>query len=211
MGGLAEPGKLYLGALDVPDRLAGARVLVRPFEPADVAALHEAVAESREHLLPWLPWARGHTTREETLDFIARTRGQWIMRQNFGAGVFLNEDGKLLGGIGLHAHDWRARGFEIGYWLRRTATGRGYMREAVQVMTRLAFEGLGANRVVIRCDARNVRSRRVAEACGYVLEGRHRRDSLDDAGGLRDTLVFALIREDYDAALPSWRAALEAG
>ena len=203
MGNQPAPDKsdrFYPGALDVPDQLAGARVLIRPFEPGDVEALQEAIAESREdHLLPWLPWARGHTTREETLDFIAHARAQWLTRDSLGGGTFRKEDGRLLGGIGLHTHDWRVREFEIGYWLRKSATGRGYMREAVVVMTRLAFETLGANRVQIRCDARNERSRRVAEGSGFVFEGRHRRDALALDGTLRDTLFFSLLREEYDA------------
>jgi RimJ/RimL family protein N-acetyltransferase len=205
----AGSDQVYPGALDVPDRLAGARVLIRPFERGDVEALQEAVAESREnHLLPWLPWARGHTTREETLDFIARSRAQWLTRDSLGGGIFRKEDGWLLGGIGLHTHDWRVRAFEIGYWLRRSAIGQGYMREAVAVMTRVAFEALGANRVMIRCDAHNDRSRRVAEGCGFVFEGRHRHDSLTLNGTLRDTLFFSLVREEYEAQLAQWRPLL---
>ena len=61
-----------------------------------------------------------------------------------------------------------------------------------------AFETLGANRVQIRCDARNERSRRVAEGSGFVFEGRHRRDALALDGTLRDTLYFSMLREEYD-------------
>jgi RimJ/RimL family protein N-acetyltransferase len=200
---VAEP--FHAGALDVPDRLVGARVVLRPFERADVPALREAIEESREHLRPWLLWADGHRTPEETFDFAATQKAEWISRAGFGCGVFLREDGGVLGGSGLHVRDWAARRFEIGYWLRVGATGHGYVREAVALLSRLAFERLGANRVVIRCDAKNRPSRRVAEACGYTLEGRHRRDGLAPGGGLRDTLVFAMLREEYEAALPGWR------
>ena len=59
--------------------------------------------------------------------------------------------------------------------------------------------------LVIRCDAENHPSRRAAESARYTLEGRHRRDALAPTGGLRDTLVFAMLREEYEAALPGWR------
>ena len=52
------------------------------------------------------------------------------------------------------------------------ATGHGYAREAVALLSRLAFDTLGANRVEIRCDAENTASRRVAEASGYTVQPR---------------------------------------
>jgi ribosomal-protein-serine acetyltransferase len=203
---LGEP--FYAGALDLPDHLIGARIVLRPFERADVPDLRAAIEQSREHLRPWLPWADGHRTPEETYDFAARQKADWIGRAGFGCGVFLREDGRLLGGSGLHVHDWPARRFEIGYWLRIDATGYGYIREAVALLSRFAFERLGANRIVIRCDAENGPSRQVAEASGYALEGRHRRDGLAPSGQLRDTLVFAMLRQEYEAALPGWQAFL---
>jgi RimJ/RimL family protein N-acetyltransferase len=199
---VAEP--FYAGALDVPDRLVGARIVLRPFERDDVPAVFEAIAESRDHVRPWLPWADGHRTVEETHDFAAKQRADWVRRDGFGCGVFRRADGRVLGGAGLHVRDWRARSFEIGYWLRAGETGHGYTREAVALLSRFAFDLLAANRVVIRCDAHNDASRRVAEASGYALEGCHRRDGLTRAGELRDTLVFAMLREEYEAALPGW-------
>src|SRR5439155_26392661 len=118
-------------------------------------------------------------------------------------------DGQLLGGAGLHPRDWAARGFEIGYWLRPDATGQGYTREAAAALTRLGFDTLEAERVVIRCDAENTRSARVAESLGYALEGRLRHDARTPAGALRDTLLFSMIRAEYASQSPSWRSLLQ--
>jgi RimJ/RimL family protein N-acetyltransferase len=200
----------YADALDVPDRLVGARILLRPFERGDVPELREAIEESREHIGRWLPWAQGHREVNETHDFAAKQRADWIRRADFGCGIFGRVDNRVLGGSGLHVHDWALRRFAIGYWLRVGATGHGYAREAVALLSRFAFDELGANRVVIVCDANNDMSRRVAEASGYNFEGRHRRDRLDPRGALRDTLVFAMLREEFDAALPDWREFLAA-
>jgi RimJ/RimL family protein N-acetyltransferase len=156
----------------------GARVVHRPFEREDVPALREAIEQSRDHIRPWLPRADGHRSPEETHDLAAQQRAGWVRRDSFGCGVFRRADGRVLGGAGLHVRDWRARSFEIGYWLRAGETGHGYAREAVALLSRFAFDQLGANRVAIRCDAENEGSRRVAEAAGYALEGRHRRDGL---------------------------------
>jgi RimJ/RimL family protein N-acetyltransferase len=104
-----------------------------------------------------------------------------------------DQPGRLLGGCGLHCIDWNVRRFEIGYW-RRTSAGPGLIDEAVQALTRFAFDELRAQRVEIRMDARNDASRRVAERNGYTFEGVLRADSLTPSGEPRDTRLYARVR-----------------
>jgi RimJ/RimL family protein N-acetyltransferase len=179
-------------------------VIARPFTDLDVAELHAAIQESREHLRPWLPWWNTHETPDDTRDFVRRSQAHWLLRESLGMGLFSREGGALLGGIGLHPGDWTVPSFEIGYWLRAGAEGHGYMSEAVRLLTRYAFEGLAAERVIIRCDARNVRSRSVPERLGYVQEGHMRCTHRDTAGELADMLTYALIREDYERVRHTW-------
>jgi RimJ/RimL family protein N-acetyltransferase len=202
-------------ALPIPDMWVGRRVLVRPYEITDAAALMEAVAESREELRPWMPWAEAHQTLEEAMDWCARSKADWITRRNMNMGIWQHcaDDASdpmsmahvYVGGSGFHRMNWDARNFEIGYWRRTGAGGRGLVTESTRVLTRAAFEELNANRVEIRCDSRNTASRAVAERCGFVLEGLLRRTDLAEDGSLRDTLVFSLMREEFLALLPSWR------
>lgn len=194
--------------IPLPEELSGRRVLIRPYTVGDAPAVREAVSESRPELRPWMPWADSHQTIAESIDFCVRSRAEWLLRQNLNLGIFERENGRYLGGTGFPRLSWEARAFEIGYWLRTSAVGHGYMTEAVRVLTRSAFEQMGANRVEIRCDARNDRSRAVAERCGYVLEGRLRRSALAPDGDLRDTLVFSLVREEFVALLSTWTDAL---
>ena len=183
--------------IEIPEEVHGPRITVRPYRPEDAPALWEAVEESREHLAPWLPWVRHYESVEDAREFTVRARAWWMLRQDLIMGVFERESGGFLGGTGLHRFDWSLRSFEIGYWLRRSAEGRGYMREAVAVLTRLAFDTLSANRVEIRMDPRNVRSRNVAERLGFILEGTLRNSLLDSDGVPRDQHVFALLPDNY--------------
>jgi RimJ/RimL family protein N-acetyltransferase len=183
--------------IDLPEVLDGPRVRVRPFTAADAPAMCEAVAESRERLRQWLPWADGHRTVDESRAVLVRMQASWLLRQELPVGIFERTTGRLLGGSGLHRIDWPLRIFEIGYWLRRTAEGQGYVSEAVVLLTRLAFDTLTANRVEIRVDPANERSRRVAERLEFVLEGCLRRRGWGAGGQPADQLVFALLPEDY--------------
>lgn len=190
--------------IPLPDELRSPRLVVRPYRHDDAEGVYEAIAESREHLRPWMPWVDNHHTIDDARDYCARSAANWLLRADLSVGIFDTVDGRYLGGSGMHRVDWEARTFEIGYWIRATAEGRGYVRETVQLLARLAFDQLRANRVEIRCDAENGRSARVAERLGFVPEGRLRNDSLDTSGNIRDTLVFALIPADYARAQSGW-------
>jgi RimJ/RimL family protein N-acetyltransferase len=85
---------------------------------------------------------------------------------------------------------------EIGYWLRTDATGAGYATEAVKLLVRLAFDLLQAERIEIRCDARNARSAAVPRRLGFVHEATLRCARRNPENELGDTLVFALTRTD---------------
>lgn len=190
--------------ISLPDEWRTARLVIRPYRADDAEGLYAAIDESRATLAPWLPWVHRHESAADTRDFCLRSLANWIARKTLEVGIFDARDGRPLGATGFPRLDWAARTFEIGYWLRRSATGRGYISEAVRELTRFAFEELAANRVEIRCDARNERSRHVAERLGFTREGCLRNEGLDPTGRPRDTLVFALIPDEYAQVRAEW-------
>lgn len=183
--------------IPVPEQLDGPRVRVRPYRPDDWQALWEAVDESREHLLPWMPWPGKYMSPDDARVSVARMQANWLLHEDLPVGVFDLASGRLLGGSGLHRIDWHIRAFEIGYWLRRSAEGHGYMTEAVQLLTCMAFDTLAANRVEIRMDTRNTRSEQVPKRLGFVLEGTLRNNIPGIDGRPRDTHIYALTPDDY--------------
>lgn len=199
---MGEPRHTTLIAL--PAELRSARIVVRPYRPDDAAAVFAAIEESREELEPWMEWVDRHRSVEDTRDFCVRCAAGWLGRTKLDVGIFDAQDGRFLGATGLVDFDWALRSFEVGYWLRSSAWGRGYAGEAVRMLARLVFEDLNGVRLELRCDARNDRSRRVAERLGFPLEGRLRNDARDPRGVLRDTLVFALVPEDYARVKAGW-------
>ena len=78
--------------------------------------------------------------------------------------------------------DWKIPAFDLAYWLHPAAAGHGYARAAVRLLTAFAFEQLHARRVMIACDTRNERSRRVPESLGFPCEGCLRNHTLGADG-----------------------------
>ena len=178
------------------EELHSERLVVRPYHERDAQQLNKAVAESRDHIRPWLPFADAHQTVEETRDWIINQEAAWLTRRDLALGVWKKTTSRFLGGTGIHTESWEHRCFEIGYWLRVSAPGHGYMTEAVQLLTNYAFAELAANRVEIRCDERNIRSAAIPRRLGFVQEACMRNHMAAPDGTLRTTLVFALIPSD---------------
>jgi ribosomal-protein-serine acetyltransferase len=180
--------------LDFPDQFETDRLLLRAPKPGDGPALNEAIRESVDSLKPWFPFVNPVPTVEDSEEFVRLSCAKFILREDLMLLLFDKRSGRLVGSSGLHRMDWAARRFEIGYWLRDSAVGRGYATEAVNGITAFAATYLAANRIEIRCDVRNHRSRRVAERCGFHLETVIRNDRLDMSGNFSDTCLYAKVR-----------------
>jgi ribosomal-protein-serine acetyltransferase len=193
--------------IDLPLELLGPRVRLRPYREGDAAALRDAIRESHAALSEWLIWAKDYDFQRDPVTFVRRAQANWLLRQDLFVGVFDRQSRRYLGGSGLTRMNWNIRTFEIGYWIRDSAAGNGYATEATQVLTRFAFSELQANRVEIRMDARNQRSRAIPERLGFTFEGCLRNAHPDVHGAPANVLVFSLVPDEFRAM--SWYPASE--
>jgi RimJ/RimL family protein N-acetyltransferase len=110
-------------------------------------------------------------------------------------GYALMDDGGSFAGVGLLPVIDRVAGtVEIGYLVSPWARGRGVATRALSLLTDRALE-LGAERMVLHIAVANPASQRVAQRCGYVLEGVLR--SVYCKPGVRaDTQVWSLLPTD---------------
>ncbi|MEV6492850.1 GNAT family N-acetyltransferase [Actinoplanes sp. NPDC051633] len=149
-----------------PEIVAAGELVLKRWELrwADEAAA--AVRESLPELQPFLPWARDDYDVGTAREFVERSDDGWADGTEFNYAIF-DAAGELVGSIGLMTRMGPGV-LEIGYWLRTSRTGQGYMTAAVEAITRVAFELPGIDRAAIRHDVRNARSAAVAERAGFV-------------------------------------------
>jgi RimJ/RimL family protein N-acetyltransferase len=178
---------------EVPESISSERLTIRCPRLADVPRIVAAVHESLDELEPWMRWA----TRDYSLEACeANTRqaiAQFITRENLRYHFHDPDSGELIGSSGLHRINWQVPRFEIGYWVRTSQAGKGYVSETVRALSRMAFETLDAKRVEIRCDDLNLASARVAERCGFELNGVLSNWKRAHDGTLRHERVYAMI------------------
>ncbi len=87
--------------------------------------------------------------------------------------------------------------FEVGYFVDCEHEGQGYVSEAVRGVLSWIFLELDAHRASLRCSDTNRRSARVAERCGFVLEGHLRENRRGVDGVYSGDLHFGLLRQEY--------------
>jgi RimJ/RimL family protein N-acetyltransferase len=175
---------------DVPEAFETERLFLRAPCAGDGAEMHEAIVESADHLRVWVPWAKPNITADEEEALQRKKRIKFLARESFYFNTYLKGAGTLVGVIGLWNIDWGVPKFEIGYFIRTSLEGQGYATEAVNGITRFAFDQFGALRIQITSP---LQSWRVAERAGYTLEGIIRNNYRDVDGHLLDNKYYSKI------------------
>jgi ribosomal-protein-serine acetyltransferase len=160
--------------IPLPMPISTPRLIIRIPQSGEGKKMYHAIKESYEELHHWMPWATPDLTEEQAEEFIRQSKTNWILRTNksLGLPMFIFEKTSLVyvGVVAPHTIYWEVPTMEIGYWIRTPYSGKGYMTEAVNAITRYAFLQMKMVRIEIRCDPNNIRSRRIPEKLGYKQE-----------------------------------------
>ena len=154
----------------LPERLAGpAGLLLRRWSAGDAHQLSAAVAESQEHLRPWMAWVADEPlTIVQRRELIIGFERDWRDGGDAVLGIFL--DGRVVGGCGLHGRIARD-GLELGYWIHPRFTRRGLATTAARLLTDGALALPRVTHVEIHHDKANVASAGVPRKLGFSLLG----------------------------------------
>lgn len=173
------------------------RLLLRFYTEDDLDAVHDV--QSRPDVTRYLLW--GPRDREEARESLRKKIASSGLREegdDVTLAVVLPETGTLIGDVLLIWHSREHRQGEIGYIFHPDHAGHGYATEAVEVMLRLGFEGLGLHRVTGRIDARNTASARVLQRLGMRREAHLVQNELVK-GEWTDEVVYAMLEDEWRA------------
>ena len=182
--------------LDFPMPITTDRLIIRPPEIGDGTMINEAVLESYDLLHATMDWAKEKPSVQDSEERVRQEAANWILKRSeepwLPLFIFDKTSNGFIGACGYHHMLWEIPSVETGYWIRNSCSGKGFMTEAINALTQYAFKQLQVKRIMITCDADNVRSRNIPERLGYALEGRlknHRRKPITNELG--DTLVYS--------------------
>jgi diamine N-acetyltransferase len=172
--------------------LKGEKVILRAVEREDLKRLHELEQDVELTMLGeghWqpVPLAAFEKNFEKQLEAEEKTS------------FVIEVQGKVIGGIALHHSNRRDGVTEFGIGISdREFVGKGYGRDAINVLLRWAFYVQNYRKVHLQTGANNERAIRAYRACGFVEEGRLREHTYFN-GCYIDIVLMGLLRSEWEA------------
>lgn len=112
--------------------------------------------------------------------------------------VLDKESGKVIGSSSYGNIDWTEHCIEIGWtWLGKAYIGSGINKHMKFLMLDHAFETMGIERLELRTDETNARSRRAMEKIGAQHDGTLRSHRRTQGGRRRDTVVYSILKAEW--------------
>jgi ribosomal-protein-alanine N-acetyltransferase len=146
----------------------------------------EFTAEITRYMYPETP-----IRIEETREWIMKALGQINRGTDLPVAVLKKADGEFLGGAGLHRLDTDMP--ELGIWIKKSAHGNGYGKEAVFGLKAWADGNVGYRYLVYPVERGNPASRRIPEALGGTVSREY--FSLNQGGREQDLLEYRIYPE----------------
>jgi ribosomal-protein-serine acetyltransferase len=165
----ADYGVMVTRSGRLPELIHGQGVELRRWRPIDAEALAQVVAESAEHLRPWMPWISQEPLALETRRaLIEGWEAEWEAGGDLYQGIF-SED-RIVGGCGLHSRVG-PEGLEIGYWIHPAYTRRGLATAAARALAQAALSLAEISHVEIHHDRANRASGAIPRRLGFTFVG----------------------------------------
>lgn len=186
-----------------PVILRGENIELRPPRISDRAQWNQVRVENKEWLAPWeatlphtpqgAPASEFLTKRPSFLSMVRALNREAQAGRSYSFMIWHEKN--LVGQVTLGGVIYGAlRGAHIGYWIDKNYAGRGFTTDAVNTVTRFAFEALGLHRIEINIRPENAASIRVAEKAGYRFES-DRPEFLHIAGDWRDHKSYVKVND----------------
>jgi RimJ/RimL family protein N-acetyltransferase len=175
-----------------PVTLRGSVVVLEPMQSHHAEPL--AAIGLEPELWRWIPSTV--TTLDEMRAYVAKALEE--QRRGVSLPFVIIAQGQVAGSTRYGNIDLANRRLEIGWtWVAQTYQRTAVNTEAKLLLLTHAFERLGVNRVELKTDALNQKSRAAITRLGAVEEGTFRKHIVTASGRVRDTVYYSIIDNEW--------------
>lgn len=173
------------------------RLILRPWHESDASDLF--MYAKNPLVGPIAGWPP-HSSIDESLNII-RT----VFSKPETYAITLKTDRKAIGCIGLifgkdsNIYELHEKEAEIGYWLGVPFWGQGMVPEAVEGILKHAFNDLDLEQIWCGYYSGNLRSKRVAEKCGFRYKYSTKERLCTQMNEMRIEHIYCLTAKEYNS------------
>lgn len=178
-------------------RIETPNLVLRMFQPEDAEILKSRLDDNLSIMMPWIPWAKNEP---EPLESKRDRIRSWIVdfysNKEYSYGIFEKSTSDFVGSSNLFGR--RGVGTtEIGYWIDHLKTGKGYATEVSYALTKLSFEHMAIEKVLLYIDNRNEASQRIPAKLNFSHEYTYRELAKDADGERLKFQVWVMFVEEF--------------
>jgi len=168
---------------------------IRFLELADTEAYFKLIDTNRNRLVDYFAGTVSRThTLEATREFIVERIKKRDEKIYLPYVIVDDETKDIIGFIDIKNIDWRVPKGELGCYLDARYAGKGIAKKAFNLFIDYCFEELKFNKLFLRTHETNTPARKLAEQCGFEVEGKIRKDHITTAGQIIDLLYYGKIK-----------------
>lgn len=160
----------------------------------DVKEFYTMVEKNRARLEDFFTGTVSRTkTLEDTKNFIEDNLQKAKAKTYFPYVIIDNSSVKIIGFLDLKNIDWSIPKSEMGCYIDEDYAGKGITTKAFSLFCDYCFDKFAFKKLYLRTHQQNVAARRVAEACGFELEGTLRKEYKTTAGEVVDLMYYGRL------------------
>ncbi len=170
------------------------RLILRPFKVSDYSDMYNNWVSDPlvTKFLSWEPYKSPDSAKETLTAWCEGYKDP--KTYNWAIEI----DGNVIGSLSVITIHDRHEYAELGYCMSRAYWNNGIMTEAVSAVVDYLFGEIGVNSVRISHAVKNPGSGRVAQKCGFTLEGTRREAFKSSFGEFLDTNLYAILRSEWE-------------
>ncbi len=174
--------------------LCDSKILLEPLKESHIKNMRKL----SNHPDIWTWYTADLTDPDELEKWMTARLAEVKREEKMSYAVILKETGEVIGSTSYGHIDWVEKGIEIGWtWLGKNYIGSGINKHMKFIMLQHAFEKMGVERLELRTDELNVRSRKAMEKIGAKHDGTLRSHRSTRGNRRRNTVVYSIIKSEW--------------
>lgn len=171
--------------------------MIRIITRGDIEPFHFLINKNRQRINTYFPMTVFHTNAMSNTRSFVEEKIREARNQEFLLMMIHDERGTLVGMAQIKNFDRFVKKCEVSYFIDRNFEGKGWATKAIREVIEYVFSKMDMEKIYCRIDPENIASIRVAEKCGFLLEGRLRREFRTGEGDIIDVLYYGIFKEKY--------------